>query len=123
MIRVMVLLALGLAALPPTTPPAATAAPPNIIFILTDDLDASAVQFMPSLLALVRDQGVEFTNFFITTPVCCPSRSSILRGQFAHNHGVLRNEGKDGGFETFYALKRERSTIGVWLRQAGTRPR
>jgi hypothetical protein len=57
---------------------------PNIVLVLTDDLDArsldEALDRLPNLAAL-RGQGASFTNSIVTTPTCCPSRASILRGQ------------------------------------------
>ena len=48
---------------------------PNILFILTDDLDVESANHMPRLKALIADQGITFTSFFITEPICCPSRA------------------------------------------------
>lgn len=104
----------------PAAQPNATAQP-NILFILTDDLDARALAELPNVRRLLADQGTTFPNFFVSSPNCCPSRASILRGQYAHNHGVLRNSGKDGGFRTFHTLDREPETIGVWMQRAGYR--
>ncbi|MBI3948841.1 MAG: sulfatase-like hydrolase/transferase [Acidobacteria bacterium] len=64
---------------------------PNIILILTDDLDAKPIEFMPRLRALLADQGVTFTNMFVTYSTCCPSRASILTGQYPHNNDILGN--------------------------------
>lgn len=97
------------------------AAQPSILFILTDDLDAAALAELPNVRRLLADQGTTFPNFFVSSPNCCPSRASILRGQFAHNHGVLRNSGKEGGFRTFHKLGREAETVGVWMQRAGYR--
>ena len=85
---------------------------PNIIFILTDDQrwdttddDALARRrdstIMPGLRSELGGSGVEFANAFMTTPLCCPSRSSILRGQYAHSTGVYTNGGNNGGADDF----------------------
>lgn len=107
----------GLSAGPSTASPIR----PNIIFILTDDLDARSIRAMPRLQTLLVERGVAFANFFVTTSLCCPSRSSILRGQYVHNHQVLTNRPPSGGFERFHALGREDSTVAVWLNTAGYR--
>lgn len=94
---------------------------PNIIFILADDLDARSIAFMPNLEALIREQGTSFTNYFVNVSLCCPSRSSILRGQYAHNHQVLTNRSPNGGYKRFRDLGHESSTVAVWLQAAGYR--
>ena len=99
----------------------APTAQPNIVFLLTDDLDQSEMAYMPTVRRLITDQGVSFTNYFISDSLCCPSRTSILRGQYAHNTGVESNGDLNGGFETAYRLGIERSTIGVWMHAAGYR--
>ena len=106
--------------------PGAFAAParpdrPNIILILTDDLDAKSISVMPQLKTLIADQGTTFTNFFVTYALCCPSRSSILRGQYVRNHQVLTNTPPSGGFEKFQAVGNDQSTIATWLKAAGYR--
>lgn len=100
---------------------AAPAARPNIIFILADDLDAKSISVMPKLKALMIDRGVSFANFFVTYPLCCPSRASILRGQYPHNTQILGNRPPLGGFEKFVQTGAERSTIATWLHAAGYR--
>ena len=92
---------------------------PNIIFVLTDDLDAASVSKVPSLKAYMTDEGMTFDNAFVTYSLCCPSRSTILTGQYPHNHLVRSNGPPLGGFETFRELGRERSTLATWLDEAG----
>ncbi|MBI3915371.1 MAG: sulfatase-like hydrolase/transferase [Chloroflexi bacterium] len=114
-----------LAAPVPNTAPTLAASPtpsrakPNIVFILTDDLDAAEIAFMPKLKTLLTDQGVSFSNFFVNVSLCCPSRATILRGQYAHNTGVYGNTPPDGGFEKFVSSGDEKSTVATWLQSAG----
>jgi N-acetylglucosamine-6-sulfatase len=76
----------------------------NILFIQTDDLDRRTYELaMKSTQALVENKGIRFDNATFSHSVCCPSRASILRGQYTHNTGVWKNEPPNGGFETFKA--------------------
>ncbi len=100
---------------------AGTAERPNVIMILTDDLDAASISHMPNLRSLLIERGTTFENAFVTDPLCCPSRATILRGQYAHNHEILGNEPPHGGFEKFRAMGHQNSTIATWLQDAGYR--
>jgi N-acetylglucosamine-6-sulfatase len=99
---------------------------PNIVFILTDDqrwdtTDAThspmGAFIMPRTRAELADRGVEFTDAFMTTPLCCPSRSSVLKGQFSHRTGVYKNGGTNGGADDFD----DTSCLPIWLQNAGYR--
>ena len=96
---------------------------PNIILVLTDDLDATSIPLsrMANIKRYMVDQGTTFENAFVTNPLCCPSRVTILRGQYSHNHGVLTNGPPDGGFKKFNSLGREKSTVATWLQNGGYR--
>jgi N-acetylglucosamine-6-sulfatase len=92
------------------------APPPNIVFILTDDMTFNDLKVMANVKTLLADKGVSFANFFVTNSLCCPSRASILRGQFVHNHKVDYNQ---EGFKRFHEYGHESSTIATWLKQVG----
>ncbi len=91
---------------------------PNIIFILTDDLDLKLMPYMKQVNSLIASQGAVFTNYFVTASTCCPSRASILRGQYPHSTGVFENS---PGFETFFEKGDEKETLATWLEDAGYR--
>jgi len=96
---------------------------PNIIFILTDDQDAllGSLDVMPAVRNQIAAQGLTFTNAFVPLSLCCPSRSTILTGQYAHNHEVYTNVAPDGGFHRFLDLGREKATVGTAMKNAGYR--
>ncbi|MCA1731062.1 MAG: sulfatase-like hydrolase/transferase [Actinobacteria bacterium] len=94
---------------------------PNIIFVLTDDLDYASAQKMPEINSLLRDKGASFENTFISYPLCCPSRSTILMGQYAHNHNVKGNNPPSGGFQKFRDEGLEEGTIAARLQEGGYR--
>jgi arylsulfatase A-like enzyme len=89
---------------------------PNIVFILTDDMALTDMQVMSRVKTLIVDEGTSFANFFVTNSLCCPSRASILRGQYVHNHKVTRNA---HGFQNFRDFGHESSTMATWLKAAG----
>ncbi len=97
--------------------PAAKKGSPNIVVVLTDDQDVASLEFMPYVSEELAAEGTEFSSAFVTTPLCCPSRASILTGRYAHNHGVLSNEPPDGGFTEFD----DSETLPVWLQNVGYR--
>ena len=69
--------------------------PPNVLIIVTDDQRVSTLDVMDETERAFSHEGVNYTNAFVTTPLCCPSRASILTGLYAHNHGVIRNSSND----------------------------
>jgi N-acetylglucosamine-6-sulfatase len=101
---------------PPATP---HVPPPNIVFVLTDDLSWDLVQYMPHVQQMQRE-GMTFTNYFVTDSLCCPSRASIFSGRYPHNHGVLTNTPPTGGFSAF-RRGAEGETFATTLRSAGYR--
>ncbi|MGH3148525.1 MAG: sulfatase-like hydrolase/transferase, partial [Rubrobacter sp.] len=93
---------------------------PNIIFLIADDQDPESLSAMPNVRRLLTQQGKTFPNATLTTPLCCPSRASMLRGQYSHNTGIIGNGvNVGGGHDAFRALKRDRSTYATWLDDAG----
>ncbi|XP_018429121.1 PREDICTED: N-acetylglucosamine-6-sulfatase [Nanorana parkeri] len=66
---------------------------PNIVLILTDDQDVSMGGMTPfkKTKELIGDKGFTFTNAYVASALCCPSRASILSGRYPHNHHVINN--------------------------------
>ena len=103
-------------------PMAAQAKSPNIVFILTDDLNEEVFSHLDRVKTLITDQGTKFNHQFVSLSLCCPSRTATLRGQFAHNTGIFTNDaGSGGGFQTVYSSGLESSTVATWLQAAGYR--
>jgi N-acetylglucosamine-6-sulfatase len=99
--------------------------PPNLVSILTDDLavgdlNPNTLKHMPNLRALM-EKGTTFDNAFVSNALCCPSRATILRGQYTHDDQILSNDPPLGGFEKFRYLGHENSTVATWLDGAGYR--
>jgi arylsulfatase A-like enzyme len=90
------------------------------VFVLTDDLTANLVRYMPHVRAMKRN-GVSFTNYTVSDSLCCPSRASILTGDYPHNTGVFTNTAPDGGHASFVSNGNESRSFAVTLHDAGYR--
>jgi N-acetylglucosamine-6-sulfatase len=91
------LAAAGCSAAAPPPVPAASSRPPNIVFIVVDDMRWDEMRVAghpvletPNMDRLARE-GMRFLNAFATTPLCSPSRASLLTGQYARIHGIIDN--------------------------------
>ena len=70
----------------------------NVLFLMTDQHRPAALGIngntparTPNLDALARS-GTRFDHAYCTTPVCVPSRASLLTGLWTHNHGAVNND-------------------------------
>lgn len=87
--------------------------PPNVLVIVTDDQPVGTLGIMPEVRRWFREGGTTFSRAVVTTPLCCPSRGTILTGRYAHNHGLTTNVGRRG--------LEEGTTLPELLREAGYR--
>jgi N-acetylglucosamine-6-sulfatase len=102
-------------------PPPSRAQPrqaPDIVVIVSDDQSFDMMRYLPATEAWLP---VRYTHAYVTTPACCPSRTTILTSLEAHDSGVWGNKGAYGGWLTFQAQRLMRQTIAVALQGAGYR--
>jgi N-acetylglucosamine-6-sulfatase len=85
---------------------------------MTDDQAAGSMKVMRRVRTRLGDRGTTFTNSYVNTPMCCPSRATYLTGQYAHNHGVNGNVSPEGGFERFQANHGD-NNLATWLQASG----
>jgi N-acetylglucosamine-6-sulfatase len=87
LVALVVLLSLGVSACKRRDDQTLTAKP-NIVFILAEDMRKDDLTYMPQTTALLQDEGMSFENAFVSNALCCPSRATIMRGQYSQHYGV-----------------------------------
>ncbi|MGV1048400.1 MAG: sulfatase [Solirubrobacterales bacterium] len=106
---------------------------PSFVVIQTDDetidqlyaeftpVGGATIRAMPYTLELIADRGVTFNRYYVSYPLCCPSRVSLLTGRYAHNHNVRGNVPPEGGYTGFSIRNANSHNIATWLQGAGYR--
>jgi N-acetylglucosamine-6-sulfatase len=92
-------------------------AKPNVVFILTDDMPTSELAGMSNVRSLIAAQGTTFNEAYVSFPLCCPSRATMMSGLYMHNHGVRGNFPPQGSWLKF--RPRESNDLPVWLQADG----
>ncbi|XP_059619432.1 N-acetylglucosamine-6-sulfatase-like [Phlebotomus argentipes] len=94
---------------------------PNVVLIVTDDQDVVLNGMMPmkSVQECLAKEGATFINAFTSSPICCPSRASILTGRYAHNHATINNSMSGGCYGRFWRDVMEKNTLPMKLQAGG----
>ena len=109
----------GLTPAPRSTAAEAPAARPNIVVVMSDDQTVESMRVMANVNALLGEQGTTFADNYASFPLCCPSRTTFLTGQYGHNHTVMGNAPPQGGYDKLAPT--HANTLPAWLKLAGYR--
>jgi arylsulfatase A-like enzyme len=90
---------------------------PNVVLVMSDDQALETQRYMPKTNELLGKGGVTFNNNFVSYSLCCPSRATLLTGQYAHNHDVRGNSPPSGGYSKLAPFMG--NSLPAWLQKAG----
>ncbi|RYP92649.1 hypothetical protein DL770_001231 [Monosporascus sp. CRB-9-2] len=90
---------------------------------MTDDQDRrlGSTDFQPVLQRELISKGAEFTNHYTNTALCCPSRSTLLRGQTVHNTNLTNVVNPGGSYNKWVKSGQDLDYLPHWLGAAGYR--
>jgi arylsulfatase A-like enzyme len=97
---------------------------PNVVIILTDDMGYGDIscynknQIKTPHIDGLAAEGVRFTDFYVPTPYCAPSRATLLTGRFPLRHGMVQNPAPDAGINNI-GLNASEVTMGELFQGAG----
>lgn len=98
---------------------------PNILLIFVDDLGYGELgcQGNPEIktpnIDKIAKQGVRFTNGYVSSPYCCPSRAGLLTGRYQTRFGHELNVVGKGNLREDIGLPVQELTIANLLKSAG----
>ncbi|MDF9796523.1 iduronate 2-sulfatase [Catalinimonas alkaloidigena] len=97
---------------------------PNVLFIISDDLNTSIGPYMninqhtPNLDRLARE-GVRFERAYCQYPVCGPSRASLMSGLYPETNGVLSNNDQPGSYKVETPDLADHPSLAGFFREHG----
>ena len=105
---------------------------PSFVVIQTDDetldqlyevYNAGGIEIptMPNTLGMIAGRGITFNRYYVSYPLCCPSRVSLMTGRYAHNSNVRGNVQPNGGYTGFKSRGALTHNIATWLQGVGYR--
>lgn len=99
---------------------------PNVVIILADDMGYGDIscynskQVKTPHIDKLAKNGVRFTDFYVPTPYCAPSRATLLTGRFPLRHGLVQNPAPDAGINDV-GIAADEITLGNVFQEAGYR--
>lgn len=93
----------------------APAAEPNVVLIMTDDMNDTDLNYMPLTQQLLVDAGTSIRDYLSPHPLCCPARAMTITGEYAQNNGVHHN----GGPYNAANLQDGPNNVGRWVLDTG----
>jgi len=98
---------------------------PNIILILADDLGYNELSCYgckdiptPNIDS-IAENGVRFTQGYVTSPVCAPTRAGLLTGRYQQRYGFETNPGPEEYADEKFGLPLDQPTLAERLKEAG----
>jgi len=106
---------------------AGSSTPPNIVYILADDLGIGDLScygqtaFSTPHMDKMAAEGMRFTQHYAGAPICAPSRASLMTGMHLGHADIRsnRNDGNKPPYRGNHPLPADRMTIARALQQAG----
>jgi arylsulfatase A-like enzyme len=98
---------------------------PNVVLIFADDLGYGELSIQgssdvptPNIDSLAQN-GIRFTQGYVTHPVCAPSRAGLLAGQYQHRFGFEHNPGPARSVEPDFGIEPSVTTLAERLKTLG----
>ena len=97
---------------------------PNILFIVSDDLNTNIGPYMdidqhtPNLDRLAKE-GVKFTRAYCQFPLCGPSRASFMSGLYTETNGIMGNSHVLGSYRAVNPQLAQHPSLAGFFREQG----
>src|SRR5256714_8178323 len=111
--------------------PTPAQARPNVLVIVSDDQPIGTTDitdpndttkpWMPNVQTWLKNAGTKFNWGFVPPPLCCPSRTSIFTGRYAHTHMVETDSSGPAVMGETEASPAQQTTLQYYLHTGGYR--